>query len=66
MQLAADYVALHPSCPKIGPALYVAPRGPNAVGLGYGYRAVDRAIRAGLIHAVRISRSRYTLTAVAQ
>lgn len=62
MQRAADYVALHPSCKKIDPARYVGPH----KSLQYGYQTVNRAIRAGLVLAVRLDNGRYALTAVVQ
>jgi hypothetical protein len=48
MRVAADYVAGHPGCTKMAAA---AAAGPNG-SLRFGYAAVDRAIRAGLIRAV--------------
>jgi hypothetical protein len=53
MQAAHDYVATHPACNKLAVAKHI---GPNH-SLRYGYNAVDRAINAGLITAVRTVRS---------
>jgi hypothetical protein len=52
MLLAAEWVAAHPGCNKIGAAHYASPRPGNArrgCGLRYGYDAVNRALGAGLI-----------------
>jgi len=52
MILAAEWVAAHPGCNKIGAAHYASPRPGNArrgCGLRYGYDAVNRALGAGLI-----------------
>jgi hypothetical protein len=39
------YVAANPGCPKLHPAEFCGPNGSRQ----YGYRAVDRALAAGLI-----------------
>lgn len=52
MRMVVAYVAVHPGCPKIGPAWYASPwpgKPARSCGLAYGYRAVDRAMRAGLV-----------------
>jgi hypothetical protein len=41
----AAYVEANPGCPKLHPAEHVGPHGSRK----YGYDAVNRAIRAGLI-----------------
>lgn len=53
MAEAARYVQAHPGCTKLRVAEHVAPTGVpgGSPGIGYGYRTVDRAIRAGLIRA---------------
>jgi len=58
MEAVAAYVRENPGCPKIGPARHVAPKG----SLMYGYRSVDRAIRAGLVVAKRGKNGTYSLT----
>ena len=45
MLAAAAYVASSPGCPKLPVARAVGPHGSTQ----FGYRIVDRAIRAGLI-----------------
>lgn len=58
MLAVTAYAAQHPGCPKIDPAYSVSPH-PEAglnCGLPYGYRSVDRAIRAGLISARKLPR----------
>ena len=47
MLAAVAYVARHPGCPKLPVAEAVGPHGSR----NFGYRAVDRAIVAGLIDA---------------
>ena len=47
MAAAAAYVAAHPGCTKQAVSLAIGPHGSNA----YGWRAVQRAIGAGLIVA---------------
>ena len=56
MAAAAAYVAAHPGCTKMAAAAEIGPNG----SLAFGYRAVDRAISAGLIRAESSSR-RYFL-----
>lgn len=58
MEQAASYVASHPGCYKVDVAREVGPHG----SLRYGYRTVDRAIAAGLIHAQRQPDGTYRLT----
>ena len=59
MKAATEYVAAHPGCPKLHAAKYVGPHNSTL----YGYRAVDRAISAGLIDAKMIGcRHHYELT----
>lgn len=60
MQQAVYYVKHHPGCAILPVAKHVAPHG---TGIAFGYRTVHRAIKAGLITAVRKA-SRYELTAV--
>jgi hypothetical protein len=59
MAEAAAYVADHPGCAILPVAEYVGPHGSRR----YGYATVHRAIKAGIINAVRGSNGRYTLTA---
>jgi hypothetical protein len=64
MRMVVDYVSAAPGCPKIGPAWYAAPypgKPLRSCGLAYGYRAVDRAIAAGLV-AGKMHGARYVLT----
>lgn len=51
-----EYVRVHPGCTKLAPATHVAPRG----AVHYGYRTVNRALREGLVVALRLP-SRYRL-----
>ena len=63
MRLVAEYVAANPGCPKIGPARYASPypgQPANRCGLQFGYRAVDRAMAAGLV-AGQLAGARYSL-----
>jgi hypothetical protein len=63
MKAAVAAVAAAPGCPKIVPARAAGPHG----SLKYGYQAVDRAIRAGLIRAEPGPRGyRLTVTAPPQ
>lgn len=55
----ASYVAANPGCPKLHAAEYVGPNGSRR----YGYRTVDRAIKAGLIRAERTAAGTYRLYA---
>jgi len=57
MQAAQTYVATNPGCTKLAVAESVGPYGSRR----YGYRIVDRAIAAGLIHAERHPDGRYSL-----
>lgn len=57
MELVAMYVRLNPGCPKLHAAEFVGPHGSRR----YGYRAVDRAIKAGLIVARQGKGNRYAL-----
>jgi hypothetical protein len=57
MTAAAAYVAAHPGCPKLPVAIAV---GPNQ-STNFGYRAVDRAIAAGLIEHRGGMAGRYSL-----
>lgn len=64
MRRVIEYVSASPGCAKIGPAWYASPypgKPLRTCGLGYGYRAVDRAISAGLV-AAELHGSRYALT----
>lgn len=45
MQAAREYVARHPGCTKHEVSLAIGPHGSNS----YGWRAVQRALGAGLI-----------------
>ena len=59
MQSAVNYVARNPGCAKLPVAEYVGPHGSRQ----FGYRTVDRAIKAGLIVATRsTTRYGYVLT----
>jgi len=51
MNEVLEHVKANPGCTKLSAALAVAPHGSTM----YGYRTVDRAIRAGLIVAKRPS-----------
>lgn len=53
MKEAVDYVSRYPGCVKIEAARAVAPSGENGIGLGFGYKTIDRAIAAGLIMQTR-------------
>jgi hypothetical protein len=57
MLLAQAYVARHPGCAILPVAEYIGPS------RRFGYAAVHRAIRAGLINAVRLPSGRYVLRA---
>jgi hypothetical protein len=59
MREAAAYVALHPGCAILPAARSIAPYGR---GIKFGYAAVHRAIRAGLIVAGRGVGNAYCLT----
>lgn len=54
---AVAYVAAHPDCPILPVAEAVAPHGSRR----FGYAIVHRAIRAGLLSAVRGANGRYSL-----
>lgn len=45
MRAAVEYVAENPGCPKLPVARAIGPHGSTK----FGYEAVDRAMRAGLI-----------------
>jgi len=47
MRAAADFAAANPGCTKMAAADAIGPNGSRR----FGYAAVDRAIRAGLIEA---------------
>lgn len=57
MRAAVEYVAQHPGCSILPVAVWVGPHGST----NFGYRAVHRAIDAGLIHAEYV-KGRYVLT----
>ena len=57
MAQVAELVRLYPGRPKIFYARKVGPRG----SLFYGYRSVNRAIKAGLVQARQIHGSLYEL-----
>jgi hypothetical protein len=57
MLAAVGYVADHPGCTKVAVADEIGPHGAR----GFGYRCLDRAIRAGLIHA-ELGGRQYSLT----
>lgn len=57
---AVTFVAAHPGCAILPVAKYVGPHGSAQ----FGYRVVHRAIRAGVIRAVRTN-GRYALTVAA-
>lgn len=61
MQAAVSFVASNPGCAILPVAEAIGPNGSRK----YGYAAVHRAIRAGLIRAERI-RGRYSLTVPGQ
>lgn len=63
MREATEYVAAHPGEPKIRAATHVAPYGK---GIGFGYKSVDRAIKAGLIEAYQYPSGQYALYASGQ
>lgn len=58
MSQAAEYVRTRPGCAILPVARHIAPYG---TGIQYGYAAVHRAIRAGLILARRLPSGRYSL-----
>lgn len=58
MARAIKIVSANPGCSKLTVARRIAPYG---TGIQFGYRAVDRAIRAGEIVAKRLS-NRFALT----
>lgn len=60
MQDAVLFVRDNPGCAILPVAEYVGPNGSRK----YGYETVHRAIRAGLIEAVKLPSGRYSLTAV--
>lgn len=49
MHSVVSFVACNPGLPMLRSARYVGPNG----SLKYGYRTVHRAIKAGLVYAVR-------------
>ena len=53
------YVAAHPGCCKLPAAKAVGPKG----SLQFGYRTVNRAIKAGLITAMQLPNKTYQLQA---
>ena len=57
MARAVAYVAKHPGCRAHRCAKAIGPHGSTR----YGYRAIYRAISAGLIHATRATRYHITL-----
>ena len=57
MRRAADFVADNPGCTKLLVAEAIGPHGSRQ----FGYRAVDRAMGAGLIHDEGDGRYRYAL-----
>lgn len=57
MRAAVRYVAAHPGCAILPAAEYCGPNGSRR----YGYQAVHRAIRAGLLVATRRPGGRYSL-----
>ena len=61
MYAVKEYVRVHPGCTKLAAALHVAPSRYGRIGVGYGYRSVNRAIKAGLVIATQINVSRYAL-----
>jgi hypothetical protein len=58
MNQAVDYVARNPGCAILPVARYVGPHG----SIKFGYRAVHRAIKAGLISCSPKTKGRYSLT----
>lgn len=60
MKAVAEYVAANPGCTKLEAGRAVWTGHPNA-GMSYLYGPVDRAIKAGLVKAERLS-NRYALT----
>lgn len=58
MKAAAAYVAAHPDTAILPVAEAIGPNGSRR----YGYAAVHRAIRAGIIEATRTPRGWYRLT----
>lgn len=52
------FVANHQGCAKLPAAEYVGPNRSRQ----FGYRTVDRAIRAGLVQAERLANRTYRLT----
>lgn len=59
MRRAAEYVAAHPGCTQQEAALATGPNGSHA----YGARAVQRAMRAGLLYDDGARRHGYSLQA---
>jgi hypothetical protein len=65
MKEALTVVEANPGCCKLLVARAIAPRGSGGgLGIQYGYRAVDRAIRAGLIVIGAGSKRRYNAYAL--
>jgi hypothetical protein len=62
MKAAVEYVASHPGCPKLPAAEYCGPHGSRK----FGYAAVNRAMRAGLIEDRGTERTRYALHVTAK
>ncbi len=60
MQAAVNYVRANPGCAILPVAEAIGPHGSRQ----FGYRAVHRAIKAGLI-AYTLERGRYSLTVTA-
>jgi hypothetical protein len=56
---AYNYVRSHPDCTKCQVSVAIGPNGSNY----YGWRCVDRAIKAGLIKAIK-SGNKYQLRAL--
>lgn len=52
------YVAQNPGQPMIHAARYVAP---NGTGLQFGYQTVHRAVKAGIVRAVKAEKGNATL-----
>jgi hypothetical protein len=61
MARVVEVVRDNPGCPKIIPARAVAPSRHGRIGLHFGYKSVNRAIRAGLITAERLPSGTYAL-----
>ena len=57
MKAAVEYVSANPGCPKLPCARAIGPNGSTK----FGYAAIDRAMRAGLIEDRATGRSAYAL-----